>query len=108
MQLCDLYESDCIFDKFDCAMSGDGRCFATGTYSNFFRSGRQGGGGTGLLPSLTPAGFAKLWCSLLSMIAPRDCQPCNVVCLSPCSYAMPSLLPPFHELLAASLQGGGR
>lgn len=39
-QLCDLYESDCIFDKFDCVMSGDGRYFATGTYSNFFRWGR--------------------------------------------------------------------
>lgn len=38
-QLCDLYESDCIFDKFDCVMSGDGRYFATGTYSNFFRWG---------------------------------------------------------------------
>ncbi|PSC76183.1 Serine threonine phosphatase 2A 55 kDa regulatory subunit B beta isoform isoform B [Micractinium conductrix] len=36
-KLCDLYESDCIFDKFDAAMSGDGRYFATGTYSNFFR-----------------------------------------------------------------------
>lgn len=42
-QLCDLYESDCIFDKFDCVMSGDGRYFATGTYSNFFRSGSLAG-----------------------------------------------------------------
>eukprot|EP00887_Chlorella_sp_A99_P006675 scaffold3.g6675.t1 len=37
-KLCELYENDCIFDKFDCCMSGDGRHFATGTYSNFFRS----------------------------------------------------------------------
>lgn len=37
MQLCDLYENDCIFDKFDCALSGKGDHFATGTYSNFFR-----------------------------------------------------------------------
>ena len=45
LQLCDLYESDCIFDKFDCAMSGDGKYFATGTYSNFFRwlAGWEGG-----------------------------------------------------------------
>ncbi len=37
LQLCDLYENDCIFDKFDCSMSGDGKNFCTGTYSNFFR-----------------------------------------------------------------------
>lgn len=36
-QLCDLYENDCIFDKFDCSISGDGKHFCTGTYSNFFR-----------------------------------------------------------------------
>lgn len=49
-QLCDLYESDCIFDKFDCAMSGDGRYFASGTYSNFFR---WGSGGSALLQEAT-------------------------------------------------------
>lgn len=38
MQLCDLYENDCIFDKFDCAFSGDGSHLATGTYSNCFRA----------------------------------------------------------------------
>ena len=32
-----LYESDSIFDKFDCCASGDGTLLATGTYSNFFR-----------------------------------------------------------------------
>lgn len=48
-QLCDLYESDCIFDKFDCAMSGDGRHFATGTYSNFFRVVAADGSGDSLL-----------------------------------------------------------
>lgn len=37
-QLCDLYENDCIFDKFDCAFSGDGSHLATGTYSNCFRA----------------------------------------------------------------------
>ena len=24
-KLCDLYENDCIFDKFECVFSGDGR-----------------------------------------------------------------------------------
>lgn len=48
-KLCDLYESDCIFDKFDCAMSGDGRYFATGTYSNFFRVVSSEGSGDCLL-----------------------------------------------------------
>lgn len=37
LQLCDLYENDCIFDKFDCSMSGNGQRFATGSYSNTFR-----------------------------------------------------------------------
>jgi serine/threonine-protein phosphatase 2A regulatory subunit B len=46
-RLCDLYENDCIFDKFDCCASGDGRHFATGTYSNFFRVVTPGGGGGG-------------------------------------------------------------
>jgi serine/threonine-protein phosphatase 2A regulatory subunit B len=36
-KLCDLYENDAIFDKFECAMSGDGASAATGTYSNLFR-----------------------------------------------------------------------
>lgn len=25
-KLCDLYENDCIFDKFECTFSGDGEC----------------------------------------------------------------------------------
>lgn len=29
-----LYDSDAIFDKFDCCVSGDGLHFATGSYSN--------------------------------------------------------------------------
>lgn len=36
-QLCDLYENDCIFDKFDCCISGDGTRLATGSYSNLFK-----------------------------------------------------------------------
>lgn len=37
LQLCDLYENDCIFDKFDCCVSGDGTRLATGSYSNLFK-----------------------------------------------------------------------
>ncbi|CAM9888376.1 unnamed protein product [Ectocarpus sp. 6 AP-2014] len=33
-QLCNLYESDCIFDKFECAVSGDASNVLTGSYSN--------------------------------------------------------------------------
>ncbi|KAE8688550.1 hypothetical protein F3Y22_tig00110963pilonHSYRG00042 [Hibiscus syriacus] len=36
-QLCDLYENDSIFDKFECCLSGDGLRVATGSYSNLFR-----------------------------------------------------------------------
>ena len=35
-KLCDLYESDCIFDKFECNFSGDGKHFMTGSYNNYF------------------------------------------------------------------------
>ncbi|XP_052182780.1 serine/threonine protein phosphatase 2A 55 kDa regulatory subunit B beta isoform isoform X4 [Diospyros lotus] len=36
-KLCDLYENDSIFDKFECCLSGDGLRVATGSYSNIFR-----------------------------------------------------------------------
>ncbi|XVF48643.1 hypothetical protein PTKIN_Ptkin03bG0206800 [Pterospermum kingtungense] len=36
-KLCDLYENDSIFDKFECCLSGDGLRVATGSYSNQFR-----------------------------------------------------------------------
>lgn len=32
LQLCDLYENDSIFDKFECCLSGDGLHVATGSY----------------------------------------------------------------------------
>lgn len=32
VQLCDLYENDSIFDKFECCLSGDGNRVATGSY----------------------------------------------------------------------------
>ncbi|CAM9170247.1 unnamed protein product, partial [Choristocarpus tenellus] len=33
-QLCNLYDNDCIFDKFECAISGDARSVLTGSYNN--------------------------------------------------------------------------
>ncbi|XP_042482822.1 serine/threonine protein phosphatase 2A 55 kDa regulatory subunit B beta isoform-like isoform X2 [Macadamia integrifolia] len=36
-KLCDLYENDSIFDKFECCLSGNGMRVATGSYSNLFR-----------------------------------------------------------------------
>ena len=36
-QLCDLYENDSIFDKFECTISGNSENVATGSYSNYFR-----------------------------------------------------------------------
>ncbi|CCI45692.1 unnamed protein product [Albugo candida] len=35
-RLGDLYESDCIFDKFECDVSGDGKHFVTGSYNSEF------------------------------------------------------------------------
>ena len=42
-KLCDLYESDAIFDKFQCCPSGDGAHVGTGSYGNQFRSFAVGG-----------------------------------------------------------------
>lgn len=36
-KLCDLYENDCIFDKFEASWSGDDNQIMTGTYHNLFR-----------------------------------------------------------------------
>ncbi|KAK8931296.1 Serine/threonine protein phosphatase 2A 55 kDa regulatory subunit B beta isoform [Platanthera zijinensis] len=36
-KLCDLYESDSLFDKFDCCISGNALRVATGSYSNILR-----------------------------------------------------------------------
>ncbi|KAI8140259.1 protein phosphatase PP2A regulatory subunit B [Fennellomyces sp. T-0311] len=35
-KLCDLYENDCIFDKFECGFSGDDTHVMTGSYNNTF------------------------------------------------------------------------
>jgi len=36
-KLCDLYENDSIFDKFECTLSGDGNYLLTGSYHNTFQ-----------------------------------------------------------------------
>lgn len=36
-KLCDLYESDVIFDKFECFFNHDGSSVMTGSYSNYLR-----------------------------------------------------------------------
>jgi len=35
-KLCELYENDCIFDKFECAVSPDGNSVVTGSYDHNF------------------------------------------------------------------------
>ena len=35
-KLCDLYENDCIFDKFECSVSSNANFLLTGSYGNFF------------------------------------------------------------------------
>lgn len=35
-KLCDAYENDAIFDRFECATSGCGNYYLTGSYHNFF------------------------------------------------------------------------
>lgn len=35
-KLCDLYENDCIFDKFECTWSGDDRCVILPVFSSLF------------------------------------------------------------------------
>ncbi|KAJ1987951.1 protein phosphatase 2A regulatory subunit cdc55 [Dimargaris cristalligena] len=35
-KLCDLYENDCIFDKFECTLSGNNAYAMTGSYNNYF------------------------------------------------------------------------
>lgn len=35
-KLCDLYENDCIFDKFEALWGPDGRKILTGSYNNYF------------------------------------------------------------------------
>jgi hypothetical protein len=48
LQLCDLYENDCIFDKFDCCMNGSASYVASGSYSNTFKVFKCGEGAQGI------------------------------------------------------------
>ena len=41
-----MYENDCIFDKFECAISGDGSHFLSASYNNFFHIYDMNGNGT--------------------------------------------------------------
>ena len=36
-KLCDLYENDSIFDRFECGLTGDSKHAITGSYNNFVR-----------------------------------------------------------------------
>lgn len=49
LQLCDLYENDWIFDKFECAVSGDASNVLTGSYSNMCHMYNQCGQAMGSL-----------------------------------------------------------
>jgi len=42
-KLCELYESDCIFDKFELAVCGEGDQFCTGSYHNLFHVFKRDG-----------------------------------------------------------------
>mmetsp|Transcript_8404 Transcript_8404/g.20807 ORF Transcript_8404/g.20807 Transcript_8404/m.20807 type:complete len:560 (-) Transcript_8404:130-1809(-) len=54
-KLVDLYENDCIFDKFECCMSHTGEHIASGSYSNTFRIfGTDNGSDELLEASMTP------------------------------------------------------
>ena len=56
-QLCGLYESDCIFDRFECAVSPCARYIVSGSYSNTFHCFERGGrhvGAVRLNPAPTP------------------------------------------------------
>ncbi|KAI0565052.1 protein phosphatase 2A B55 regulatory subunit [Gracilaria domingensis] len=37
-RFCDLYENDCIFDKFQCSFSHDGGSLLTGSYNSLFQA----------------------------------------------------------------------
>ncbi|CAJ0944474.1 unnamed protein product, partial [Mesorhabditis belari] len=43
-KLCQLYENDSIFDKFECGWSGDDKHIITGSYHNLFRTFPRGNG----------------------------------------------------------------
>lgn len=88
-KLCELYENDAIFDKFDLTCAGDGKHFATGTYSGFFRVLPRSGG--------VAAGEALLEAS-------RDPMRRR---LAPSAGKLPSRLVGFGRSAARAKSGGG-
>lgn len=48
LQLCDLYENDCIFDKFDACMNGTASYVASGSYNNSFKVFKAADGSQGV------------------------------------------------------------
>lgn len=54
-KLCDLYENDCIFDKFECDSSLDGSKFISGTYDQSFVLWDQKKDKTNLVRALKPS-----------------------------------------------------
>eukprot|EP01103_Thecamoeba_quadrilineata_P017004 TRINITY_DN5873_c0_g1_i1.p1 TRINITY_DN5873_c0_g1~~TRINITY_DN5873_c0_g1_i1.p1 ORF type:complete len:133 (+),score=24.32 TRINITY_DN5873_c0_g1_i1:249-647(+) len=64
-KLCDLYENDCIFDKFECNFSSDGSRVITGSYNNLFNIFDTDGKGsvsieaTKTSPNQKKKGFAR-------------------------------------------------
>lgn len=48
-KLCDLYENDCIFDRFECEISGDSKSIMTGSYNNGFHIFDREGDGDNFL-----------------------------------------------------------
>lgn len=55
-RLCDLYENDCIFDKFDCCLNGNATYVTSGSYNNQFKvfSNADGSAGVPLEASRDP------------------------------------------------------
>lgn len=91
-KLCDLYESDCIFDKFECTFSGDGKHALTGSYNNHFmiyptsiggvdgQSGPLGGSGKEILLQADKSAFKakKSMAAAKKAAAARGASPARV------------------------------
>lgn len=54
-KLCDLYENDSIFDKFECVASPDGKYFATGSYHNYLHIFDRTGKNDALVEAINPS-----------------------------------------------------
>ncbi|KAG0311474.1 protein phosphatase 2A regulatory subunit cdc55 [Linnemannia gamsii] len=70
-KLCDLYENDCIFDKFECTFSGDGNNVLTGSYNNNFYIYDRNGKNDVTLQADKSAFKAKRVGSARNKMAPR-------------------------------------